>query len=152
MAEPVLPPPKNTEVVSPAPAKERTTEENEALAIGLLSKHPDWSKKRIAQHVGVNRRTLYNWPRFEKAWRIAKAKDTEGVARGSKGKRNRKVEAYSAAKKCDCGDLATQDYNGKDYCRACYLDKVLEDQEAEKRKDDEARKRKGGGRRVGNED
>jgi hypothetical protein len=57
--EPVAPPPKQV-AAEPAPVNERTTEENEALAIALLVKHPDWPKTRIAQEVGVDRRMLYN--------------------------------------------------------------------------------------------
>jgi hypothetical protein len=36
----------------------------EALAIGLLLKHPDWSVAQIAAAVGVHRGTLHRWPTF----------------------------------------------------------------------------------------
>ena len=37
----------------------------EALAIGLLVKHPDWGVARIAAAVGVHRGTLHRWPTFQ---------------------------------------------------------------------------------------
>jgi hypothetical protein len=131
--EPGEPTTKEAEVKS-VPASERTTEENEALAIALLVRHPDWTIKRIAKQVGVDRRTLYNWKTFRDTWRVAKAKDTEGMARGCKGK-DGSIEAYSSTAKCaSCGDLAIERFEGKDYCQTCYFEKVREDQEAEQRK------------------
>jgi len=119
----------------------RTAEEKLWLAIGLLSQHPDWTKSKIAEQVGVDRRTLYNWPGFQAAWRAARAKDTNSIVRGSKGKDGR-VEAHSSPIECNsCGDPATETLKGIDYCRECYLEKVLEGQEAEMRKDFEAEHR-----------
>ena len=136
VTEPVAPTTTTKEAeVKSAPVNQRTTEENEALAIALLVRHPDWTITRIAKQVGVDRRTLYNWKTFRDTWRVAKAKDTEGMARGCKGK-DGSIEAYSAAAKCaSCGDLAIERFEGKDYCQTCYFEKVREDQEAEERKD-----------------
>ena len=121
-----------------AAAEQRTSEEKQALAIGLLCKHPDWPKSKIAEVVGVDRRTLYNWPVFQTAWRNTKAKDTAGIARGSKDKLSRTVEAYSPVTKCVPAAMSPpRSTPGKDYCRECYLEVVLEDQDDDKRKDDE---------------
>jgi hypothetical protein len=116
--------------------QERTTEEKQALAIGLLCRYPNWTRTRIAKEVGVDRRTLYNWPGFQTAWKAAKAKDPGRVVRGSKNS-NGTIEAYSAVGKCaSCGGIATQESEGKEYCRACYLEEVAKDQA---RHDSEAR-------------
>jgi hypothetical protein len=121
-----------------AQAKKRTTAESEALAMSLLVSHPDWSKNKIAETVGVARRTLYNWPRFTAAWRAANAKDTKAVPRGFKTSDGR-IEAYTSPAKCaSCGEIAIESYKNEDYCRECYFEKVREEQEAEKRKDDAA--------------
>ena len=37
----------------------------EALAIGLLVKHPEWGVAEIADRVGVHRGTLHRWPTFQ---------------------------------------------------------------------------------------
>ena len=40
-------------------------EDKEAEALGLLAKHSEWTKKKIAETVGVHRSTLDRWPRFK---------------------------------------------------------------------------------------
>jgi hypothetical protein len=39
----------------------------ESLAIALVMKHPNWTIAQIASKVGVDRRTLYKWPKFRNA-------------------------------------------------------------------------------------
>lgn len=46
---------------------------NESLALAVLTEHPDWSVKEIANVVGVHRSTLYTYPKFTKAREILKA-------------------------------------------------------------------------------
>lgn len=141
-----LPPeavPSQEESAKLARIEQMTREEKQALAVGLLVKHPDWSATRIAEYVGVDRRTLYHWAGFQTAWRAARAKDRQAIPRGSKSK-DRTVEAYSTVTDgaaqaytspddCEaCGDPGgVHELNGKYYCRDCYLEKVKEDQEAD---------------------
>jgi len=56
----------------------------EALALAMLVEHPDWPDKKIAEAVGVNRTTLYNWPNFKKAKEALK----QGKKKFPKGSKN----------------------------------------------------------------
>ena len=49
----------------PESDEERIIIDREALAIGILAKHPDWSVQQIADCVGVNRGTLYRAKSFK---------------------------------------------------------------------------------------
>lgn len=53
--------------------------DKEALAIALLFKHKDWSLVQIAEHLEVDRKTLYKWKQFRAAAELAgKMKPREG--------------------------------------------------------------------------
>jgi hypothetical protein len=39
----------------------------ETQALAMLFKHPDWSLPQIAEHLRVDRRTLYKWKKFRQA-------------------------------------------------------------------------------------
>jgi len=39
----------------------------EAMALGLLADHPEWTDTKIAKAAGVARTTLYSWPRYKMA-------------------------------------------------------------------------------------
>jgi hypothetical protein len=41
------------------------SEEKKTRALLLLKKYPNWTDTRIAEVVGVNRTTVYNWPEFK---------------------------------------------------------------------------------------
>jgi hypothetical protein len=113
--------------------RQRTDEDKEAVALGLLAKHPDWPVSKIAAEVGVSRRAPYNWPKFRAAWGATKAKDVSRLKKGSKSKETRSVEAIAEAASCAaCEDPAVAEHDGEPYCRKCYLEKVEEDQEAQR--------------------
>ena len=78
--------PSQEEAAKLAQVQRLTTEEKQALAVGLLAKHPDWSLQRIADSIGVSRRTLYNWPQFRMAHRLTRAKDPGAIPKGFKTK------------------------------------------------------------------
>lgn len=87
-----------------AKAKEKTSgaaagEKNEdaltgeAKALALLVQHSDWSDTKIAKTVGVNRTTLYDWPKFKKAKEALKQGKTS-LPKGSKKGETGNVEAW----------------------------------------------------------
>jgi len=61
----------------------------EARALAMLTDHPDWSDTRIAKAVGVNRTTLYDFPKFKKARALLKGNAPQRTDRrkGRTGKR-----------------------------------------------------------------
>lgn len=64
----------------------------EALAIGYLSQHPDWTDTKIAAAVGVNRTTLYDWKTY-KAARAALRNARQDTSKGYRTKEG-KLEAF----------------------------------------------------------
>jgi hypothetical protein len=78
-----------------------TQEEREALAIGCLFQHPDWSIPEIARCVGVNRQTLHGWPKFVKAAEASgrlkhrRRKGEGGTRRRGHKTTDGRIEAYS---------------------------------------------------------
>jgi hypothetical protein len=72
--------------------------DQESLAIALLVQHADWSIKQIANHLGVNRATLYKWNKF----RVAAERSERLKSRGPRAGRPRRghkspdgmIEAY----------------------------------------------------------
>ncbi|MBE3039527.1 MAG: hypothetical protein IMZ62_12030 [Chloroflexi bacterium] len=63
-----------------------------ALAIAVLTDHPDWTNKQIAAAVGCHVKTLSRWPLIRVA-RAAIREGKAGVARGSKSNKGN-VEAW----------------------------------------------------------
>jgi hypothetical protein len=71
----------------------------EAQALALLLRHKDWSLAQIADHIGVDRKTLYKWKDFREAAQLAGRLKPRGPKdraprRGHKT-RDGRVEAYS---------------------------------------------------------
>ena len=50
-----------------------TRRNQQYLALALLAEHPDWKPEQIAREIGVNRQTLYKWPRFRAALQVTKS-------------------------------------------------------------------------------
>ena len=76
-------PPAN-EAAKGHPGSEEPALTNEEKAIGLAFAHPEWTDIEIAKEVGVNRTSLYRWPRFmtiRKASREAAKQDYRGRQR-----------------------------------------------------------------------
>jgi hypothetical protein len=65
----------------------------QAHALALLVQHPDWTNTQIAKAVGVNRTTLYDWPRFKAARAAYKRANKDRLPRGCKSQ-DRDVEAW----------------------------------------------------------
>jgi len=65
----------------------------EALALAMLVKHPDWSDRKIAKAVSVNRTTLYDWPKFKKAKEALK-QGKNNLPKGSKNSETGDIEAW----------------------------------------------------------
>lgn len=69
------------------PTDDGKRQHREAMAIGILAKHPGWSIAWIAKTVGVSRTTPYSWPTFMAVWKLFRqqrqrlpqgVKDSEG--------------------------------------------------------------------------
>lgn len=67
----------------------------ETLALAMLVEHPEWTDKKIAEAVGVNRTTLYDWPNFKKAKEALK-QGKKKFPRGSKNSKTGDMEAWQA--------------------------------------------------------
>jgi len=75
--------------------KGRPNMSKEALALALLVEHPEWSNTRIAKEIGVNRRSLYRWPRFRAA-RDTLKQGKGDLPRGRKDGETGTVEAWTS--------------------------------------------------------
>ena len=53
-----------------ADADPETAPSKEAKALGVLTEHPEWTNKKIAETVGVARTTLYKWPKYVAARKV----------------------------------------------------------------------------------
>jgi hypothetical protein len=56
----------------------------EAKAVAVLTDHPDWTNKDIAEHIGCHPKTLSRLPLFKAARGFLKEAHKKNVARGSK--------------------------------------------------------------------
>jgi hypothetical protein len=65
--------------------------DKKSAALALLIQHPDWTDKRIAEQVGVNRTTLYEWQEY-KAARAAQKGGKRDLPTGYKDS-DRNIEA-----------------------------------------------------------
>ena len=78
---------------TPAPSDSEAAEiELQAQGLGLLALHPDWPVKRIADALGIDRKTPYKWKRFKEARKALKATNT--IPRGKKHGTTGIVEAW----------------------------------------------------------
>ena len=66
-----------------APISKRTGASKEAIALGVLADHPDWSDIEIAKSAGCNRTSLYAFPKFMAAKKILR-RGKDALTRGSK--------------------------------------------------------------------
>jgi hypothetical protein len=71
----------------------------EAQALALLFQQRNWSLAQIADHLGVNRKTLYKWPKFREAAELRGLLKPRGSKAGSPPRghktRERMIEAYA---------------------------------------------------------
>ncbi len=65
----------------------------EAKALAMLVEHPDWPDTKIAKTIGVNRTTLYDWPKFKKAKEALK-QGQKDLPKGSKSGETGNMEAW----------------------------------------------------------
>jgi len=108
---------------------------NEAHALAMLVQHPDWTDTQIADAVGVNRTTLYNWDSFKRA----RAELKRGRTDRPSGHRNKSIDSAGdtvvdidgvhAGMKCrHCGDDVSAwtcrecDREITDACRECHAE------------------------------
>ena len=56
----------------------------EARALAVLTDHPDWTDKRIAEEAGVHPKTLYRYERYKTARQMLKDSGRAGLPRGFK--------------------------------------------------------------------
>lgn len=66
----------------------------EARALAVLTEHPDWTDKQIAEAAGVNRTTLYTYSRFKQARAVLQSDKPRATDR-----RRRKDEIAKARKR-----------------------------------------------------
>jgi hypothetical protein len=72
---------------------------------------------------------LYYYKRFDAAWKEAKRKNGSRRTRENTDVEFNGVDSYSEVEQCNCGQIATQEIRGTDYCRDCYLAMVQKDQD-----------------------
>ena len=63
----------------PESDEERIIIDREALAIGIMAKNPGWSVQQIADHVGVNRGTLYRAKHFKACLEVIRESDKKAL-------------------------------------------------------------------------
>lgn len=98
------------------------------MALALITEHPEWTIKKIAQTVGVTRRTLYNWETFQNVWKLMRAK--AGTLPSGFRNANGDVEAIQMEEECDvCGNVALGCNDGRWLCRECLNRQDIEDYE-----------------------
>ena len=71
-------------------SKDEITPEQRALC--WLSKHPEWTDKKIADKIGVNRTSVYRWPIYCKARKRLKEEGKKSLPKGFK-KQDGNIEA-----------------------------------------------------------
>ncbi len=84
-------------------AQKRNVIAGEALALGLLAEHPDWSDIQIARAVGVSRTTLYTWPKYMKAKDILRQAKKD-QRKGFKNTETGHIEAWEPDTLADTSD------------------------------------------------
>jgi len=66
----------------------------EAKAVAILIDNPDWSDTRIAGEAGINRTTLYKFPKFREGRRLLKEQGKKSLPSGSKDGETGDMEAW----------------------------------------------------------
>lgn len=78
--------------ITDAPAKPVALRSKEAIALGLLTEHPDWTDVDIARSVPCHRSSLYRFPKYMAARELME-RERMNRPRGSKS--NGKLEAWN---------------------------------------------------------
>ena len=69
--------------------------DGEMKALACLTKHPGWSKAKIAREISVNRTTLYEYTLFMQAVELLK-ETKQDMPRGFKGSESGDIEAWDS--------------------------------------------------------
>lgn len=78
---------------TPQPQATESQMSGEARALAILTDHPDWTDKRIAEEAGVHVKTLHRYARFRTARRMVRDSGRADLPRGFKTE-DGDIEAY----------------------------------------------------------